>query len=87
MRKPILLICLLHVCCLAAQAIPNPFVTPFSDVDITMSECPEWLREYVTFHKNNRGKPGAKYLVFTCNADKHWCGGLGKCTACLVQDA
>jgi hypothetical protein len=85
-RRPsiyFLLTVFLSLCCTTAQEIQlpihNPIVTPFLDGDISLSQCPEWLQEYVAFHNANRGTPGAKYLVFTCG-EKHWCGGLGKCT-------
>uniref|UniRef100_A0A7S0WQ61 O-fucosyltransferase family protein n=1 Tax=Chlamydomonas leiostraca TaxID=1034604 RepID=A0A7S0WQ61_9CHLO len=40
--------------------------------------CPKWVNDYVEWHRENRGKPDAKYLVGFC-ARKHAgkCPGLG----------
>lgn len=38
----------------------------------TPEDCPAWISNYAAFHKQNRGTPSAKYLVFKANG-----GGLG----------
>ncbi|KAG1657048.1 hypothetical protein FOA52_009243 [Chlamydomonas sp. UWO 241] len=35
-------------------------------------DCPSWVTDYVAFHRENRGKEGAKYLVWSCT-------GVGQC--------
>ncbi len=40
-------------------------------------QTPLWLTDYIAFHKANRGQPGAKYVVATCNTWCCPCGGLG----------
>ena len=50
-------------------------------------QCPEWLAEYAAWHKEERGSPSAKYLIWTCllqpservkaYRNTQWCDGAG----------
>jgi hypothetical protein len=39
--------------------------------------CPLWLQRYAGWHAENRGKPGAGYLVQYCPKERA-CNGIGK---------
>jgi hypothetical protein len=44
---------------------PSPLDPPALDNMQTPSSCPAWIAEYAAFHKQHRGQPGAKYLLYS----------------------
>jgi hypothetical protein len=82
MQRPLLLALLLVAAVLtrapSASATPEAAAGPSPSVD--EAACPQWIREYASFHAANRGRSNAKYLSLLCNGtevDGGGCHGAG----------
>ena len=64
---------------LTISNLPLPYQLHSMETIALMRQArqPQWLRDYIAWHRATKGTKGARYLLWQCRTKGYQCGGLG----------